>query len=55
MDGNEILRKAFVDLLDGGKDAKAIQEWTGLPIERCEAIYNIYLLAQLGKEAIEGI
>lgn len=55
MRGIDILCKAFVDVLDGCKGPHEIQEQTGLPMERCEEIYNLYLLARLGAEAIEGI
>ncbi len=50
----EKLRKAFVDLVDGN-DAGEIRRMTGLPIERCEEIYNLYLLALLGLDALNGI
>lgn len=37
------LRKAFLDLLDGCKGPHEIMEQTGLPIERCQEIYQLFL------------
>lgn len=51
----ELVRKAFVDLLDGCGGPKEIQRNTGLPLKRCEEIYDLYLLAQLGEETLLGI
>lgn len=36
------LERMLVDLLDGTKGPHEIHEQTGLPMERCEEIYNWY-------------
>lgn len=38
----QILAKAFFDLMDGCNNAYDIQYSTGLQIERCEEIFDLY-------------
>ena len=48
----DLLLEAFTDVLDGCKGPHEIKEKTGLPDERCEEIYNLYLVAMKGRNAI---
>ncbi len=43
----EKLRAALVDVLEGCGGPNAIHAMTGLPMARCEEIYDLYLLAAL--------
>ena len=42
-----IAAKALVELTDGCKGPEEIMEQTGLPMDRCDHIYNVILLARL--------
>jgi hypothetical protein len=47
-----IVLEAFVDLMDGCKGPHEIQEQTGLPMARCEAIYRLYV--QIVEQTSDG-
>jgi hypothetical protein len=48
----DLLCEAFVEVLEGINGPADIHRETGLPYHRCEQLYDLYLLAQLGEEGL---
>lgn len=46
------LRSAFIDVLEGMSGPDDVHRLTGCPMDRCQHIWNLYLLAQLDEEKI---